>query len=103
MIENQLLEIQSTLKDAPLGQKAAGAANTGTVDVEETDTIPEQVVEVAKSRLLPTLVAVAAVAGFARIQQVGIRDMLPFRNRRADWPMYALLTLMVWQQVRDRL
>ena len=58
---------------------------------------------VAKSRLLPTLVAVAAVAGFARIQQVGIRDMLPFRNRRADWPMYALLTLMVWQQVRDRL
>jgi hypothetical protein len=58
---------------------------------------------VAKSRLLPTLVAVAAVAGFARIQQVGIRDMLPLRNRRGDWPMYALLTVMVWQQVRGRL
>ena len=45
MIENQLLEIQSTLKDAPLGQKTAGAAITGTVDDEETDTVPEQVDE----------------------------------------------------------
>ena len=44
MIENQLLEIQLTLKDAPLGQKTAEAAKTaGNFYVEATDTIPEQV------------------------------------------------------------